>query len=163
MNCTVLIVYCIMYFRGDGLGELLKIGKLAETSQVSKRTIDYYTKMGLLICERSESNYRFYPESAVEDLLFIDECKKLNMPLEEIKQRLAVMKASKADPDALINQVEYIKRIMQHLQTELQDVCKNIEALEENEQAKLINGLIPHTAQLEKKLAFFLEHTEETN
>lgn len=142
---------------------MLKIGKLAETSQVSKRTIDYYTKMGLLNCERSESNYRFYPKSAVEDLLFIDECKKLNMSLEEIKQRLVIMRASEADPDALVNQVEYIKHIMQHLQTELKDVCKNIEALEESEQAKLINELIPPASQLEKKLGFFLDHAEEAN
>lgn len=146
-----------MKYRGDGIGELYKIGELAEVSQVSKRTIDYYTKMGLLICERSESNYRFYQKDAVDDLVFIDECKKMNMPLEEIKQRLTMAKAEKADSDALTHHAEYISRIMQHLQTELKELCSSAEKLDKKEQEKIIHSLIPKAAGLNEKLTLLLD------
>ncbi|MGG3799127.1 MerR family transcriptional regulator [Metabacillus fastidiosus] len=68
--------------------EKLKIGELAELSNLTKRTIDYYTNLGLLKVERSSSNYRYYDHSAIERLHFIENCKKSGMSLEEIKKKL---------------------------------------------------------------------------
>ncbi|MGM0876009.1 MAG: MerR family transcriptional regulator [Bacillota bacterium] len=66
----------------------LKIGQLAEITNVTKRTIDYYTTIGLLKAERSPSNYRYYDHSSIEKLNFIEKCKKENMSLENIKKKL---------------------------------------------------------------------------
>ena len=54
-------------------------------SLMSKRTIDYYTNLGILKAERSQSNYRYYDETAFETLQFI-EVQKMHMPLCEIKE-----------------------------------------------------------------------------
>jgi MerR family transcriptional regulator, copper efflux regulator len=75
----------------------LKIGELAELTQVTKRTIDYYTTIGLLKAERSPSNYRYYDHSSIEKLNFIEKCKKENMSLEEIKLKLLEKDAEEID------------------------------------------------------------------
>lgn len=53
--------------------EKLKIGELAEKTGITKRTIDYYTTLGLLEAERSASNYRYYPLETIEKLRIIEE------------------------------------------------------------------------------------------
>ncbi|MGQ0516213.1 MerR family transcriptional regulator, partial [Bacillus sp. D-CC] len=57
-------------------------------AHVSKRTIDYYTNLGILKAERSQSNYRYYDETAFETLQFIEKCKEMHMPLCEIKEKI---------------------------------------------------------------------------
>lgn len=47
--------------RSDGAVKL-RIGDLAKATGVAKRTIDYYTNLGLLQAERSRTNYRYYGE-----------------------------------------------------------------------------------------------------
>ncbi|MCS0672747.1 MerR family transcriptional regulator [Cytobacillus firmus] len=64
------------------------MGELANIANVSKRTIDYYTSIGLIKAKRSKSNYRIYSEEVLSDLRFIEECKLLHLPLEEIKRKL---------------------------------------------------------------------------
>ncbi|MDF2039107.1 MerR family transcriptional regulator [Cytobacillus oceanisediminis] len=64
------------------------MGELANIANVSKRTIDYYTSIGLIKAKRSKSNYRIYSEEVLSDLRFIEECKLLHFPLEEIKRKL---------------------------------------------------------------------------
>ena len=55
-------------------------------AHVSKRTIDYYTNLGILKAERSQSNYRYYDETAFETLQFIEKCKEMHILLCEIKE-----------------------------------------------------------------------------
>lgn len=68
----------------------MKIGELAEITGITKRTIDYYTNLGLLKAERSASNYRYYSEDAVERLKKIEEMKAKGMSLQEIKKTFEV-------------------------------------------------------------------------
>jgi DNA-binding transcriptional MerR regulator len=65
----------------------LRIGELAEKAQVSKRTVDYYTQLGLLKAERSESNYRYYSEDSVQQMELITILKQ-HMTLDEIKKQI---------------------------------------------------------------------------
>ena len=44
-------------------------------AHVTKRTVDYYTNIGLLKAERSASNYRFYNEEALKRLYLIEKLK----------------------------------------------------------------------------------------
>ncbi|WP_353050702.1 MerR family transcriptional regulator [Cytobacillus kochii] len=68
--------------------EKLKIGELAERVNLTKRTIDHYTNLGLLEAERSPSNYRYYDVSAIERLHLIEKWKSDGMSLVDIKKKL---------------------------------------------------------------------------
>ena len=75
---------------------MYKIGELAKKADVSKRTIDYYTQIGLLHVETtSASNYRLYSEQSIEDIRFIELCKEMKMSLREIKERIELKRSSK--------------------------------------------------------------------
>jgi len=64
----------------------MKIGKLAERSGCQVETIRYYERIGILMPpERSSNNYRAYNEDHAERLLFIRQCRALDMTLEEIR------------------------------------------------------------------------------
>ena len=50
----------------------------------------FYEQVGLLPAQRSPAGYRLYDEDAVERLAFIASGKHLGLPLEEIRELLAV-------------------------------------------------------------------------
>ena len=67
----------------------LRIGKLANLSEVSVETIRYYERRGLLEApSRSPSGYREYSKEAVKRLAFIRRGKRLGFSLEEIRELL---------------------------------------------------------------------------
>ena len=68
----------------------LKIGELSQLSGCPVVTIRFYEKEALLLApNRSEANYRLYNKDHLERLLFILNCRTLNMSLDEIKILLA--------------------------------------------------------------------------
>ena len=137
------------------LGVLLKIGELAEVCHVSKRTVDYYTKMGLLQCERSETNYRFYGKDAIEDIKFIEQCKEMQMTLSQIQQRLTVKKSSQVDTEIIYNQVKQVIDKMEYLGAELKDIHESVEKLDEETQTKIKKNLSPQTVALIQSLLLY--------
>ncbi len=72
----------------DGAEKKYRIGELAQIAQVTKRTVDYYTNLGLLAPVRSCSNYRYYDEHALKRLQLIVLCKQQRLALSDIKSRL---------------------------------------------------------------------------
>ncbi|MCA0173117.1 MerR family transcriptional regulator [Bacillus sp. RAR_GA_16] len=134
---------------------LLKIGELAEVCRVSKRTVDYYTKMGLLQCERSETNYRFYGEDAIDDIRFIEQCKEMQMSLSQIQQRLTVKKASQVDTEMIHHQVKQVMNKMAYLGAELKDIHESVEKLDEETQTKIKKNLSPQTVALIQSLLLY--------
>ncbi len=137
------------------LGVLLKIGELAEACHVSKRTVDYYTKMGLLQCERSETNYRFYGEDAIDDIKFIEQCKEMQMTLSQIQQRLRVKKSSQVDSEMIHSQVKQVMDKMEYLGAELKDIHESVEKLDEETQTKIKKNLSPQTVALIQSLLLY--------
>ncbi|MEU4651753.1 MerR family transcriptional regulator [Nocardia fluminea] len=68
---------------------LLKIGELAARAEVSARTIDHYTSMGLLApAQRSAGNYRLYNPADVDRIRLIQNLEAQGVPLEEIATAL---------------------------------------------------------------------------
>lgn len=68
----------------------MKIGELAKQAGCPVETIRYYEKEGLLSPScRTESNYRTYSDLHLERLLFIRNCRSLDMSHEEIRLLLA--------------------------------------------------------------------------
>lgn len=100
--------------------ENLKIGELAELTNVTKRTIDYYTSIGLLKAERSASNYRYYDQSSIERLTFIEQCKASGLSLDEIKKKILEKDAEEID-------VQELRLKIKGLERDVSDILANID------------------------------------
>jgi len=69
----------------------MNIGRAAEVSGVSPKTIRYYESIGLIqAAERRSNNYRDYSEADVETLRFIQRARRLGFSVKEIGELLAL-------------------------------------------------------------------------
>lgn len=100
-------------------GVIYRIGELAIRAGVSKRTIDYYTSIGLLNADRTRSNYRLYDEEALMDLKYIEECKNMHFPLEDIRRKLEIRKAGEIRESEVEDQAYSVAQQMKQLQDDL--------------------------------------------
>ena len=66
----------------------LSIGQLAAQSGRSRRTIDYYSRTGLLPFVRSEGGHRLFRPETLERLSLIDVYKASRLRLDEIRRLL---------------------------------------------------------------------------
>jgi MerR family transcriptional regulator, copper efflux regulator len=67
-----------------------RIGELAHLADVNPRTIDFYTREGLLEpLDRSGNNqHRYYPNSALDRLLLIKQLRSRNLGLSQVRAHL---------------------------------------------------------------------------
>ncbi|MEC1396563.1 MerR family transcriptional regulator [Peribacillus simplex] len=100
------------------------MGELAEMANVTKRTVDYYTNLGLLKAERSASNYRYYSVGELERLRRIEGYKRENLSLEDIKK---ILKKDKEAASAIEEKGLQLKNKMDGLNDELQEFISLIE------------------------------------
>lgn len=70
--------------------DMMRISQLAARSRVPASTLRFYESAGLLPAARTATGYRLYDEEAVERLGLIGTAKRLGLPLEEIRDVLAV-------------------------------------------------------------------------
>ncbi|TKH03684.1 MerR family transcriptional regulator [Peribacillus simplex] len=97
---------------------------MAEMANVTKRTVDYYTNLGLLKAERSASNYRYYSVGELERLRRIEGYKRENLSLEDIKE---LLKKDKEAASAIEEKSLHLKNKMDGLNEELQEFISLIE------------------------------------
>lgn len=91
---------------------LVRIGELATRAEVSSRTIDYYTSLGLLVpAERTAGNYRMYDPADVERIHLIQTLEAQGISLEEIA------KALNSQPDDVAEMLARIDTDLKSLQT----------------------------------------------
>nr|WP_276310233.1 MerR family transcriptional regulator [Bacillus salacetis] len=131
------------------------MGEVAALSKVSKRTIDYYTRIGLLECTRSDSNYRYYDSSVLDNLKVIEQCQQMHMTLSEIKHRLTLKNVNNIDYRSFEKQVQHIKNEMDHLNEEIKDVLQAAEALEDEDKKRILHKISPQAAALLQSLIMF--------
>ncbi|SIS09210.1 DNA-binding transcriptional regulator, MerR family [Peribacillus simplex] len=93
-------------------------------ANVTKRTVDYYTNLGLLKAERSASNYRYYSVGELERLRRIEGYKRENLSLEDIKE---LLKKDNEDTSAIEEKGLQLKNKMDGLNEELQEFIGLIE------------------------------------
>ncbi|WP_276955372.1 heavy metal-responsive transcriptional regulator [Allomeiothermus silvanus] len=75
---------------------MYRIGELARASGLSRDTLRFYEREGLLCPEgRSEGGYRLYGEGAFQRLRFIKQARALGLSLEEIKAVLEAMQGGR--------------------------------------------------------------------
>nr|WP_280174071.1 MerR family transcriptional regulator [Gracilibacillus kekensis] len=131
------------------------MGQLANASNVSKRTIDYYTRIGLLTCERSDTNYRLYNQKAVEEIRFIEKCKKMNMTLEQIKEKKWLLKLEEIDKNTTLAQADQITKKMSDLKEEIKEIHAMFEKMETQDQITVLKNIKPQTVALIQALILF--------
>ncbi|MFS3912714.1 MerR family transcriptional regulator [Bacillus australimaris] len=124
----------------DGAEKKYRIGELAQIAQVTKRTVDYYTNLGLLAPVRSCSNYRYYDEHALKRLQLIVLCKQQRLALSDIKSRLdEQFPSQEEDHDELVHLTSDIDRMNEHMDRILTR-CKQ---LQPEQREKLKEQLTP--------------------
>lgn len=102
--------------------KLYKIGELARLSEVSSRTIDYYTKLGLISPEkRTDTNYRLYTDETLTRLKRIESMKKEKYTLEEIKASL--------NQWSRVSQDEVVTEKLTSLQLQLRQLEREVKEL----------------------------------
>lgn len=129
---------------------------MAELAQVSKRTIDYYTNLGLLKAKRSNKNYRYYDQSAVDRLKFIEKCKQLNMQLSEIRKVLDNQQNQTVLNHKLAEQVNDVSGHLQQLEHELMHLKPLLDNLTEEQKKLYMKGLSGQATTLIQTLVLFL-------
>lgn len=69
-----------------------RIGEVSRVTGISKDTLHFYNKIGLLVPEYIDPNnqYRYYSLRNLWQLDIITTCRKLNIPLETVKQILSL-------------------------------------------------------------------------
>jgi DNA-binding transcriptional MerR regulator len=68
--------------------DLLRIGELASRAEVSRRTVDFYTGLGLLAPIRSGGNFRLYQPADVQRIAAIRRLEAQGIRLDEIARLL---------------------------------------------------------------------------
>lgn len=108
----------------------MKIGELADRTDVAVETIRFYEREGLLPeAPRSEGNYRVYGAEHVERLTFIRQGRALDMTLDEVRTLLQLRDAKGADcgdVDALLD--AHIGHVAARIR-ELRQLDKQLRAL----------------------------------
>lgn len=78
----------------------LTIGQVAKAANVNLETVKYYEKRELLSKPaRSESGYRLYSKSVVEDIRLIKKAQEIGFTLNEIKLFLPLIKQESYFPE----------------------------------------------------------------
>ena len=120
----------------------MKIGELAQKAGCQVETVRYYEREGLLPAPaRSEGNYRLYGTQHLERLVFIRNCRTLDMTLDEIKRLLALRDlthASCAGINSLVDEhIEHVEARISSLMalreqlSELRERCHSTQEAED--------------------------------
>lgn len=108
---------------------------------MSKRTIDYYTNIGLIVAQRTKSNYRMYSEEVLSDLRFIEECKTMHIPLDEIKRKLELRSNTVMHTRDVERQIDAVTQQIKQLHNEIAVLLPLINRLDEEQKDDLSKKL----------------------
>jgi DNA-binding transcriptional MerR regulator len=102
----------------------VKIGILSQLTGVPISALRFYEGQGLLQSHRTESNYRIFPESSVDQVRRIQGFRALHLSLPEIKRLLQISNTPQ----------ESCTEVCELIQTHLSNVRRQIEQLHRLEQ-----------------------------
>ncbi|WP_313799217.1 MerR family transcriptional regulator [Cytobacillus sp.] len=128
------------------------MGELATIANVSKRTIDYYTNIGLIQAKRTKSNYRIYSEDVLSDLRFIEECKLMHIPLDEIKRKLELKSKRDMHTGDVEKQIDLVTKQIKQLHNEIAVLLPLINHLDKEQMSDLSRQLNTEGSTLIKSL-----------
>ncbi|MCE5171028.1 MerR family transcriptional regulator [Paenibacillus profundus] len=136
---------------------LIRIGELARAANVSQRTIDYYTTIGLLEpVQRTDTNYRLYSHETIERIKRINQLKQEKYSLEEIKQYFSQLSKVIAEHDIAARLTE-LQLHMEKLEREAKELQPMIDKLKAKHTSSLFNRLATQSAACVEVLLTFID------
>lgn len=143
---------------GGYLGDmkLYRIGELAKTAGISERTVDYYTKLGLIQPEsRSLKNYRLYSFETLIRLERITKLKQDKYTLDEIRDKLHAWDRV-SDEEQVTQRLTELEQHMLQLQREVRELEPLLSQMKPNQAKRAFVNLIPQSAACIEALKFLL-------
>jgi DNA-binding transcriptional MerR regulator len=105
----------------------MRIGDLAAASGISRDTLRFYEKRGLLRARRGANGYRDYPPEAVDWLRYLRTAQSLGFTLSEIEADLPLLSGGDSSAaalrSALASKLEEIDRRIRGLQALRQELA----------------------------------------
>jgi len=125
---------------------LYRIGELSKMTNISPRTIDFYTKVGLLkVTTREKNSYRLYNDETIKRLERIEYLKKNKNTLEEIK--LLLDEWENASPtEQLQKKFADLEQQLVNIEQEVKQLEPVLESLKSNQAAYFKTRVLPQTA-----------------
>lgn len=140
-----------------------RIGEIAELAGVSRRTVDYYTNLGLLNPDRSESNYRYYSHETLIRLKMIEVMKKQRFTLEEIKEKLSLpdnnQPVEAGDIKGTPVNIDYLKEQLRQLERQLTRLQPAMVNLDAGQAAILSKKVLLQSMTLMQTLIMYINET----
>lgn len=125
---------------------LYRIGEIAKLSNINPRTIDFYTKVGLLkVTKRENNKYRLYNDETIERLERIEYLKKNKNSLEEIKIMLDEWDKSVPNEQLHLKLAELEKQLV-NIEQEVKQLEPVLDSLKSNQAAYFKTRVLPQTA-----------------
>lgn len=112
------------------MSSLLRIGEFATQAEVSTRTIDYYTSLGLLNpAERTAGGYRLYDHADVTRVHLIRQLEAQGLSLEEITTALTTEAGDITDTlNRLVDDLELLHAVAETAPTHVHGLLALISA-----------------------------------
>lgn len=121
---------------------MIDITELAQSYNVTTRTIRYYEELGLLKPERTSGNKRIYSKSEVVKMKLIVRGKRYGFTLDEIKEMILLFDKDRTGKKQLERTIEFgnekIKQIEEKIE-ELQEMKREMSSLQKEFIEKLKN------------------------
>ncbi|RUT43392.1 MerR family transcriptional regulator [Paenibacillus anaericanus] len=138
--------------------KLYRIGELAKLADVSQRTIDYYTKLGLISPEqRTQKNYRLYSSETLARLERINQMKQEKYTLDEIREKLDQW--NEVSPEEQVTEkLSSLEIHMLQLQREVKELEPLISSLQPNQARRAFSNLMPQSLACIEALRILLNH-----
>ena len=109
----------------------MQIGEVASATGISRDTLRFYEKRGLLRARRSANGYRDYPPQVVEWLIYIRTAQSLGFTLNEIEAGLPLLMAPDTSAPilraALQDKLADIDQRIAGLQTLREELARRLE------------------------------------
>lgn len=81
------------------------IGALAEQTQISRDTLRFYEKIGLIASKRRANGYKEFMPQTIDQLKFIKLAQQLGFSLQQIKNILPLLQTGSVPPALLRQQI----------------------------------------------------------
>lgn len=135
---------------------LYRIGELAKAAGISERTIDYYTKLGLIHPEkRTLKNYRLYSHETLNTLKRINQLKQEKYTLEEIKDTLERWKSVAEDAE-VTDKLTKLEIQIQQLERDVKELNPLLKDLKPNQARAVLTNILPKGAACIESLQILL-------
>ncbi len=115
----------------------MRISELAARTGVSPHALRHYERLGLLAPERRPSGYREYADSAVRDVRFIVEGRRLGFSLKALAEALPAYRAGRLTPqfgiEALAGRIAALDRQIAAQQALRAELLRHLKRLQKTQ------------------------------